>query len=226
MAHRDDREAERARIEALEQQLRDAEARAEQAEREARAAGERARASEARAASATAKAKEKEQRARDESAALRKRERKAKRADTAPASASTPRGWAHEARRRYRIASAAAAAASYAAVALAQLLASSAELDRRALLAVPIAAAADVALHFVVGKATHAPDPFAGAWITLIAGALSIGGVLLLASGALFEDVLPAGLVPAARVIGALVAIGVGAALTSAWSTDAASLPG
>lgn len=220
--HRDDREAERARIESLEAQLEQAEARAARAEKEARAAEEHARAAEKKAAKAAKSAKAREQ----EEEARRRKERRARKAEAAEqAPEPVPAGWSAEGKRRYFRSSLALSVCAYGA--LLPYYASLSERDVERSLALGMLASLAVLMtgQFVIGLVTRAPSAFSGAMNTMISCALAYGGLVVLAADALFDGAVPDVIDKPLRAVLALVVVGVGAAVTASWSADAASSP-
>lgn len=195
-AHRDDRDAARARITALERELADAKDEAALARREA---------DEARGAAA------------------RPAKREDGRADEAPAHAD-PR-WRPGVRRRYVRGTTALGAAVYA-LAAAVLVAGApigAELLVPVLLG---GATAIVAGTFVLGRVVRAPAPFEGSNVTLIASPIVLGVLCAACSDEWWPawiDEGPARL--AGRIAISLVVVVVGVLVTAAWATDAASAP-
>lgn len=218
MGHRDDREAERARIAALEDEVEEARARAERAEREARTAREALAAGARRAEEAQAEAAEARRR---EGLALANGMRQASAQE--PRASGTP-GWRPEEQRRYvRVCLVATLCAN--AVILPAIVAfdDSAEAFNRAVVLGLGAAGVLAAVRGVAAKVTAAPGVWNAMVTTLVDTPLALGAMAMAGSGSAFAEVLSGTAFDVARIASAIAMWIVGSVMGSYWSAESAS---
>jgi hypothetical protein len=205
VAHRDDQEAARHRIAALERELEDTRRRAETAEAEARRVRE---------------APPPVVQRREPPSKAEKREKKKRRGARAEAPTSDPR-WPPGGLDRYRKL-AGASVIVYAPAALA--LATSVSSDALPFAMLGIALLAQLVIVYVIGRACRAPFPWNGSLVLLISTPIVLCGLYLGASDMLWSGLLPSGILSVVvRTACALVVLAVGALVSGAWTADAAS---
>lgn len=223
MGYRDEREAERARIDALERDLAEAKERAERAEADAAVARAQASAAERQVAerSAPTATSPRTKKTRAE----RKRD-KSRRAAATSAGSSATTGWPDTQRRRYHRASFVLSLAAYCATGVAVALTDGEEaLTNATLLGAGAAIVAILVGHVVIGLVTRAPGIFNGTMVTLLSSSVALAGAMMVVT--LLEDapswLLSGKSLLVARIVGSAIALILGSLVTSYWSSDAAS---
>jgi len=210
MVLRDDGEATRQRIDALERDLSDA------------------RADTARAQADTERARLELSQRPTKNVAIERRARAKKEAarDNEPASAAAELLWRPGARLRFRFAMRVLGALTYSATAA--FFALRGGLDAIESTWRESGAALGVMLigAFVFGKIFRAPESYGGALVTLLIAPMVLGALMFLWSTSGWPEILPAGPVRMAiQLLGTALAVGVGTFASAAWVADAASSP-
>jgi len=210
MVLRDDGEATRQRIDALERDLSDARAETERAQAET----ERARLELSQRLTENV-AIERGARAKREAAR-----------DNEPARAEAELLWRPGARLRFRFAMRVLGALTYSATAA--FFALRGGIDEFESIWRESSAALGVMLigAFVLGKIFRAPESYGGAMVTLLIVPVVLGALMVLWSMSGWPEILPAGPVRMAiQLLGTALVVGVGTLASAAWIVDAASSP-
>lgn len=228
MSHRDDRGAERARIEALERELEATRERAERAEAEAEEIKETARVESTSANQRQKREKKRLAAEREAREAAKWEARKRSRVRVAPVErpSTTPAGpWRPEARASFVRTCTLAALGAYGA--MMPMLATIAPRDDAAVGDAMMMALALVAtLTFVralAARRSGAPGVANAALVTLLDVPMALGAMALGASGVAFEGMLSGTPLLVARIVSALAAGIAGAVVGARWAADAAS---
>jgi len=217
MVLRDDGEATRQRIDALERDLSDA-----------RADTARAQAETERAQADTERARLELSQRPTKNVAIERRARAKKEAarDNEPASAAAELLWRPGARLRFRFAMRVLGALTYSATAA--FFALRGGLDAIESTWRESGAALGVMLigAFVFGKIFRAPESYGGALVTLLIAPMVLGALMFLWSTSGWPEILPADPVRMAiQLLGTALVVGVGTFASAAWVVDAASSP-
>ena len=214
MVLRDDGEATRQRIDALERDLSDA-----------RADTARAQADTERAQAETERARLELSQRTAKNVAIERAKKEAAR-DNEPASAAAELLWRPGARLRFRFAMRVLGALTYSATAA--FFALRGGLDAIESTWRESGAALGVMLigAFVFGKIFRAPESYGGALVTLLIAPMVLGALMFLWSTSGWPELLPAGPVRMAiQLLGTVLVVGVGTFASAAWVVDAASSP-
>ena len=207
MVLRDDGEATRQRIDALERDLSDA------------------RADTARAQAETERARlELSQRTAKNVAGARAKKEAAR--DNEPASAAAELLWRPGARLRFRFAMRVLGALTYSSTAAFFALRGGIDAFESIWRESSAALGAMLIGAFVFGKIFRAPESYGGALVTLLIAPMVLGALMFLWSTSGWPELLPAGPVRMAiQLLGTALVVGVGTFASAAWVVDAASSP-